>query len=140
MNERHPGSERISAYADGELPAEEAGTVERHIERCTECARDLALIRAMGGAMRENVTNPPNGGVWAAVDRRIARPVGWLLVTAGVLVWVALAVVEWFRAGELTLPWLATTAVVIGAALLLAGVGYEQYREWKSSPYKDIEL
>lgn len=132
----HP-LELISAYADGELSPEEARRVEAHLEACTECVRELALIRSIGGAMRTTPTPPP--GLWSDVHRRLTRPVGWLLFLAGVIAFAALAVLEWYRERALTLEWLGTTALVLGLALLLAGVAHEQYQAWKNSPYKDIE-
>jgi 4-hydroxybenzoate polyprenyltransferase len=72
------------------------------------------------------------------VHRRITRPIGWILVTAGAALWVVLIAVAWFRQA-LTPEWVAATAVAVGLAMLAAGIGYEQYREWKDSPYKDIE-
>lgn len=136
MNE-HP-LEAISAYADGELSGAERERVERHLAGCTECARELALIRSMGDAMarqREAETRD----LWPGVHRRITQPIGWVLVVAGVVVWLALAIMEWFRAGELTPQWLASTAIGIGLALLVVGVAHQQYREWRESPYKDVE-
>jgi anti-sigma factor RsiW len=135
----HP-REAISAYADGELTAEEEERVEAHLAHCTECARELALIRSMGEAMvlgARSTTTPP--GIWRHVHRRITQPIGWLLVSAGVVIWIALAIIEWFRSSSLTPAWLATTAVGIGLALIAVAVGYEQLREWRDSPYKDIE-
>jgi anti-sigma factor RsiW len=133
----HP-REALSAYADGELPPEEARRVRAHLERCTECARELATIRTLGGAMRTMHPAPRRAGTWEAVHRRITRPVGWILLVAGVALWTVLAVVSWFRQA-LTLEWLAATAVGVGVAMLAAGIAYEQYREWKDSPYRDIE-
>lgn len=135
----HP-VELISAYADGELPPARAAEVEAHLATCTECARELALIRTMGEAVRANMSREADRSVWERVDRRITRPVGWILVLAGTAIWIALAVVEWFRARELSWTYLAGTAVVVGAVLLAAGYAYEQYREWKDSPYRDIEV
>lgn len=137
MNQ-HP-LEWISAYADGELPAERRAQVEAHLDGCTECVRELALIRAMGGAMKQTLQEPVDRSVWGRVHRSITRPIAWLLVIAGVAVWAGLAAYEWFRAGELSLAWLSTTAVVIGIALLVVGIGYEQYSDWKREPYKDVE-
>lgn len=134
----HPGPE-LSAYADGELAREAARRVRSHVEGCTECARELALIKAMGDAMRESSEAEERGSVWEGVHRRLTRPAGWVLLVAGVLILGGLAAVEWFRAGSLTLEWLATTAVVVGGGLLVVAIGYEQYREWKHSPYKDVE-
>ena len=132
----HP-HELISAYADRELEPEQARRVEAHLALCTECARELALIRSIGTALNGPV-NPTPASIWPAVHRRISRPVGWLLLVGGVVTWLALAVVEWLRARTLTLEWLGTTAVVIGLALLVVGVAYDQYTEWKTSPYRHI--
>ena len=133
----HP-IEAIGAYADGELPPEEARAVAAHLETCSECARELALIRAMGEAMREVRVNEKRS-VWGAVQRRIARPAGWFLVVAGAVILAALGVVEWFRTGEVTLEWLAATGIGVGLALLVLSIGWEQYVEWKGSPYRDLE-
>ena len=130
----------ISAYADGELTEQEEARVKAHLAQCTECARELALIRSMGEAMVEDMrTTPPQRGVWDGVHRRITQPAGWLLLIGGVSVWTVLLVIEWFRAGSLSLPWMASTAVGIGIALIAVGIGYEQYREWRHSPYKDLD-
>jgi anti-sigma factor RsiW len=135
---QHP-LEKIGAWADGELSTEEARAVEAHLRTCTECTRELALIRALGGEMKAMAAEQPDRSVWRGVNRRITRPLGWLLVVAGVVIWCALAALEWSRARELTAEWLSTSALVIGGALLLVSVGYEQYREWKDSPYKDVQ-
>ena len=102
----HP-YERISAYADGELTDSEERSVEAHLAVCTECARELALIRALGGAMRSTLVAETEQSLWEKVHRRVTAPVGWLLSIGGVTVWAALAVIEWFKAGGLTVQWLA---------------------------------
>ncbi len=132
----HP-SELISAYADGELSPEDARQIENHLRLCTECARELALIQSMGGAMK--TMSLQRRSVWEGVHRRITFPIGWVLFVAGLGVWVALATYEWFRQGELTAEWLGATAIIVGLVLLLVGVAYEQYREWKETPYKDVQ-
>jgi anti-sigma factor RsiW len=135
---RHP-HELLGAYADGELDAGQTAHVAGHLQECTECARELALIRSMGGAMRGTIAAAPERDVWAGVHRRLTRPVGWLLFVAGVTVWAAMAIVEWFRHGELSWEWLSMTAIGIGLALLFTGVLHEQYRDWKNTRYRDIQ-
>ena len=134
----HP-RDLLGAYADGELQPTETARVAGHLTTCTECARELALIRSMGGAMRAMAGSTRPRGVWATVHRRISRPIGWLLVIVGVAAWSALAALEWFRSRELTLEWLAGSAIGIGIGLVAIGVAYEQYREWKETRYKDID-
>ena len=134
----HP-LELISAYADSELSAEEAARVRAHLDVCTECSRELALIRSIGETMMQSTKVKSDTSVWRTVNRRIATPVGWLLMITGVVIWISLAVAQWIAQRALTWEWLATTAVAIGVALLAVGVGYEQYVEWRESPYKDLE-
>jgi anti-sigma factor RsiW len=136
MNQ-HP-HDLLGAYADGELDAARTAHVAGHLTKCTECARELALIRSMGGAMRTMVNSTESRGVWDAVHRRLSRPIGWLLILAGLAVWTTLAVLEWYRSRELTWEWMAASAVVIGVVLLAVGIGYEQYREWKETRYRDV--
>lgn len=76
--------------------------------------------------------------VWEGVRRRLVGPAGWILVAGGVAVLAVLAAVEWFRTGTLTPEWLATTAVGVGIALVAVNIGWEQYREWRESPYRDV--
>jgi anti-sigma factor RsiW len=136
---RHPHIS-ISAYADGELTADEEAQVEAHLAHCTECARELTVIRSMREAVMLGLRDTPAPRrLWERIHRRITRPIGWILVVAGLAVWSALGIIEWFRSGALTLQWLATTAIGIGVALIAVGVGYEQYREWRHSPYKHLE-
>ena len=134
----HP-LERISAYADGELTDEEERSVEAHLSICTECSRELALIRVLGGAMKASLADLPDVSVWGRVHRSITTPIGWLLFIGGLTTWTLLALVEWFQVGELSLRWLATTTAGVGLVLIGAGIGYEQYRAWKDEPYKHIE-
>jgi anti-sigma factor RsiW len=134
----HP-LERISAYADGELDADEARGVEAHLGACTECARELALIRALGGAMKASVSDYHGVSVWDRVNRSIARPIGWMLFVGGLSAWAVMGLIEWFQAGTLSVRWLATTGIGLGFGLMVAGIGYEQYRAWKAEPYRHVE-
>jgi anti-sigma factor RsiW len=134
---RHP-HDLLGAYADGELDAAQTARVAEHLTKCTECMRELTLIRSMGGAMRTMVNSTGSRGVWDAVHRRISRPIGWVLILAGAAVWAVLLVLEWYRGRELTLEWVAASAFVSGIVLLAVGIGYEQYREWKETRYRDV--
>jgi anti-sigma factor RsiW len=134
---RHP-HDLLGSYADGELDAAETARVAEHLTLCTECARELALIRSLGGAMRSMVNSTPGRGSWDVVHRRISRPIGWLLIVAGTAVWAGLVAVDWYRSRELSWEWMAGSAIVIGFLLLAIGIGYEQYREWKETRYKDV--
>lgn len=129
----------LGAYADAELDAARTAQVAEHLTRCTECARELALIRSLGGAMRAMANDTKPRGIWDGVHRRISRPIGWLLVIVGAALWTGLAAMEWFRSRELSAEWLGMSALWIGIGLIAIGVAYEQYREWKETRYKDVQ-
>jgi hypothetical protein len=77
--------------------------------------------------------------VWDTVDRKLARPFGWLLILVGASAWVTYGTFLFFTSP--IDPWekLATSAIVIGILLLLASVIGERYREWLTDPYRDIQ-
>lgn len=133
----HP-RDQLSAFMDGELAPEAEAEIVQHLRGCTECSRELAIMRGLGGAMRTMTSGSGGRTVWDAVHRRITRPAGWMLLVSGIVVWAGLALVAWWRA-ELTLKWVAATGVAAGLILLLAGIGYEQYRDWKETRYRDVE-
>ena len=90
--------ERLSAYADGELPATEAQHMEAHLAGCESCRRELAELRQIRALLRalpaprlsRSFTLPVTGPVpvAAAVARRerelrsrspvVARAVQWM--------------------------------------------------------------
>lgn len=105
--------ERLSAYLDGELGAEDRAALERHLPGCARCQAELADLRGVRALLRALPTPaaprsfalPDDGAVprpitTAAAARRSARP-----PTTGV----------WVRAME----WVGSVAAVAGLLLLL---------------------
>lgn len=128
-------------FLDGELPPEEQARVASALARDSELARELAIYRAMKSQLGGLSFEPSHlrRSVWDEVDRRLTRPVGWILLVGGIAVW-SLYGTYVFAAGPSD-PWqkLATGAVVIGVLLLLASVIWERYREYLSDPYRDVQ-
>ena len=48
----------VQAYFDGELPAQEAAELERHLGGCSECRALLAELRALRAQMRSSLPRP----------------------------------------------------------------------------------
>jgi anti-sigma factor RsiW len=68
--------ERLSAYLDGEVPADERQAMAGHLRDCDTCARRLEEIAAVDAAVRELPAEPPAGyldGFAASVRRRLER-------------------------------------------------------------------
>lgn len=135
--------ETLMRYLDEELPPEAREAVEEHLSGCTECRREVQVFRRMKRDLAELPGRPTVGrdgaSVWSAVNRRLARPLGWLLLVAGVVLWAGWAGWTFITSGAPALEKLFTGAVVIGLALLLASVGWERYRTWRHDPYRDVE-
>jgi ferric-dicitrate binding protein FerR (iron transport regulator) len=128
-------------YLDGELPPEERRRFEAAMEASTELRREAAIYRAL----REDLTavsferGVGRDSVWGRVNRRLTRPIGWLLLIVGVAVWVGYVVYEFFASPAPSWQKMATSAVVIGVLLLFASVIYERYRELLTDPYRHVE-
>ena len=132
--------EDLMRYLDGEMPPEQRRALEAAVERSTELRRELAIYQAMHRDFQTLSFTPPDPGrsVWANVNRRLTRPVGWVLLSGGFVLWVAY--VAYVFARSPIAPWgkIALAAVVIGFLLLLATVIAERYRDWQRDPYRDV--
>ena len=130
----------LMRYLDGELPAEEGRRVEEELARSTELMREVAIFRAMGEDLRDlSFTVDVPGSLWEHVNQRIARPVGWIFLVAGSVLWVAYG--SWIFVTSPGSPWakLAVGTVVIGFVILLASTLWERYREYSHDPYRHIQ-
>jgi len=66
--------DRLGELLDGELPPPLRDEVERHVEGCPACRRELQALRALAAALRPapKASLPP--GLWAAIERRLEAP------------------------------------------------------------------
>jgi len=83
--------EELMRYLDGEVGPEERTRIEQALEASTEVRRELAVYRAMKDDLQalKLQDGGPNESVWHAVNRSLARPLGWVLLVIGSLVWAA---------------------------------------------------
>jgi anti-sigma factor (TIGR02949 family) len=66
--------ERLSAYLDGELTAEERREVAAHLEGCEECRRELALLQRLDAALGSLDAPAPARLAERVLDRLQPRP------------------------------------------------------------------
>jgi hypothetical protein len=127
-------------YLDGELPPGERALIEAEVERSTELRRELAVFQAMKNDLKELTFMPARGGssVWDQVSRRLARPLGWGFLAAGIVVWSVYATYLFITSSADIIEKLATSAIGIGILLLLATVIWERYKESLTDPYRDV--
>ncbi|HIF23160.1 MAG TPA: hypothetical protein EYQ27_14975 [Gemmatimonadetes bacterium] len=132
--------EDLMRYMDGEMPPEQRARLDAELARSTELKRELAIFRAMRTDFQGLSFDPGtyHKSVWDQVNASVTRPIGWILITVGVIVWTAYGAYV-FTTSPAN-PWekLATGAIVIGILTLLASVIWDRYREWGTDPYKDV--
>ena len=132
--------EDLMRYMDGEMPPEQRVRLDAALERATELKRELAIFRAMRTDFQGLSFDPGtyHKSVWDRVNASVTRPIGWILMIVGVIVWTGYGAYV-FTTSPAD-PWekLATGAIVIGILTLLASVIWDRYREWGTDPYKDV--
>lgn len=139
---KHPvSSEDLMRYLDGELSPAERDRLDQHLAMCTECGRELALYRGLKLDLEAIALEgfEPRRPVWHTVHRRLARPMGWVLLLAGAGALATYGIYLFLTASVDPLEKLAAGAVGIGILLLLASVIWERYREWQTDPYRDLQ-
>jgi hypothetical protein len=90
--------DRLSAYLDGELVADEREAVEAHLDGCPACERHLEELRAVDAAARDLTVEAPPGyfdSFPARVRSRLPaarsrRPATWIWAAAAVFALAAL--------------------------------------------------
>jgi hypothetical protein len=144
METRQPNSpitsDELMRYLDGEMGPEERSRVESALERSTELQRELALFRSLKADIQGLHFHPATYrvSVWDRVNDHVNRPIGWVLIVAGLVIWMTYG--AYVFATSAISPWekLATGAIAIGILMLFASVIWERYREWETDPYKDV--
>ena len=79
------------------------------------------------------------GSVWDQVNARLNRPIGWVLVITGLVVWMTYG--TYVFATSSVAPWekLGAGAIAIGVLMLLASVIWERLREFETDPYRNVQ-
>jgi hypothetical protein len=132
--------EDLMRYIDGEMPPEQRACLDAELARSTELKRELAIFRAMRTDFQGLSFDPGtcHKSVWDKVNASVTRPIGWVLVVVGVIVWTAYGAYVFTNSPVNAWEKLATGAIVIGILTLLSSVIWERYREWGTDPYKDV--
>ena len=132
--------EDLMRYLDGELPPEERERVEAGVRASTELQRELALFQALSDDLHDLSFQPPRrpDTVWGAVHRRLTRPLGWVLLSVGVVIWTGYGTWVFYTSPVHVAEKLGIAGIVIGLVLLMAGVAYDQYHAWLQDPYRNV--
>ncbi len=131
----------LMRYLDGELSGEERTRIEDALAGSTELQRDLMVFRSLKeDLLGLSFSVRPNGrSAWDVVNRKLTRPVGWIALVAGAVLWVVYGTWVYFTYPGEILEKVATGGIGIGILLLLGSVIWEQYQRWLTDPYRDIQ-
>lgn len=132
--------DELMRYLDGELPPERIREVERALETSTELRREYVIFRQLKADLQTmGADMNPEHTVWDSVNKRLTRPVGWILFLLGAVIWAAYGVYTFLTGAEALWEKLATSAVVVGLAMLLISALVDRWRDLKTDPYKEIQ-
>jgi hypothetical protein len=130
----------LMRYLDDELQPQERLRVEAALAASTELQRELAIFRAMRADLMALPIPGRNGSsVWGTVSRRLTRPVGWVLLVAGFVLWSGYGAWVFLTSPVNPVEKLALGALGVGFLILLASTILDRLHEWKDDPYRDIE-
>ena len=80
----------LTAYVDGELEAADRRRLDEHLADCQGCQRTLAELKALQEDLNmirfKEPTDVELEKYWRSVYNRLERGVGWVLLSAGVIV------------------------------------------------------
>lgn len=145
MDERmSPGrvsDEELMRYLDGELNGEERARIEVALAHSTELQRDLMVFRTLKeDLLGLSFSVRPNGrSAWDVVNRKLTRPLGWIALVAGIVLWAGYGLWVYLTYPGEVLEKVATGGIGIGILLLLGSVIWEQYQRWLTDPYRDVQ-
>lgn len=133
-------SEELMRYLDDELDPSGRALVEEALAVSTELRRELAVYRSMQSDLA-GLAGParPVPSVWSAVNRRLTRPVGWILMVGGFVLWAGYGAWVFATSPANPVEKLGLGALAVGFLILLGATIFDRLREWNTDPYRDIE-
>lgn len=133
--------DELMRYLDGESPPAERARIDRELETSTELQREVAVYRSLKNDMQDLHFHPAQlrTSVWDKVNAGVNRPIGWTLLTIGVVIWMTYGTFVFATSSVSVWEKLGTGAVAIGMLMLLASVIWERYRDMQTDPYRDVQ-
>lgn len=112
------------AYLDGELADEERRRFDEHLAVCDACTRELAELKRLTEDLNMMRFKEPGDEelerYWAGVYNRLERGIGWILLSAGVILTLcygAFKVIEGMLLDETI-----SDVLKVGVCALIAGL------------------
>ncbi len=153
MNRKGPFDPRkeahlLSAFVDGELESDDEARIRAHLEENEDSRHEVEQLRRlknMTGQLR--LKEPPSEeweAFWGSVYHRAERSIGWILLTVGVIVVGAWALIQLLTAlvATTSMPMVMKAGLFVAAAgllTLMVSVIRERIYKRGHTRYKDIK-
>lgn len=139
--------ELISSYHDNHLSENQKKMIEKHVQQCEECRKELEEMGKFEEVMQKMELKQPPKEIWqvysTSVYNRLERRIGWILLSIGAIIMIFFGgykaiegIIEdpttplIFKIGILT--------VMGGLAILLVSIGRERIFVRKRERYKEV--
>ncbi len=138
----------LMGYLDSELTELESLRMERHLEQCTECTRELEEFRRLKEVTRNMRVATPDARsweeYWSHVYNRMERRVGWILLSVGAILITSYGIYSLIarfllRSDFPIIVRLGTLALVVGLCTLLISVLRERIVMSRVDKYERIK-
>jgi len=138
----------LMGYIDGELQSADVRRIEDHLAVCVPCRREEQGFRKLGEMteemLNEEVPLLDIDAAWETIYRRLERSVGWLLLSAGLILLLGYAgwtiLNEFFLNSEVPLiVRLGAGGALGGGIVLLVSISREVLTKFGSERYREVQ-
>jgi predicted anti-sigma-YlaC factor YlaD len=138
----------LSAYLDGEIDPAARSEVEKHLAECDSCRKEyqsFVKLKEVTDRMRfADLSDDLWAGYWKGIYRRIERGAGWIFLSLGAIILLALGAYQFLKEflGDPNISLIAKIGVstcVFGAIILLVSIIRERLFLYKTERYKEVE-
>lgn len=138
-------NELLSGYLDNELTQSDYQRVDVHLRSCESCRQSLDDMTKLRGAVAVSQTDTNlEEERWERMmndlPARASRGIGWILLIAGFVTLVSLAIWEFAIDDEISI-WskLGAAGVWFGLLFLFLSVLRQRLISWKTDKYKGVK-
>ena len=129
---------------DDELSIEERLQYQAHVRDCEACRRELdALGRVVTFTDQLKLRVSDDAfwkDYWKSVSRRTERRLGFVLLIAGIVMFLAYLTYRVLRSPDMwSYEGVSVVAILLGLIVIFISVARERYHEHKHDPYKEVE-
>ncbi len=138
----------LMGYLDSELTELESLRIEKHLEQCAGCAKELEEFRKLKEVTRNMRVATPDARsweeYWSHVYNRLERRVGWILISVGTILLMSYGVYSLIarfllRSDFPIIVRLGILALVVGFSTLLISVLRERIFMSRIDKYERIK-